>query len=292
MTTKCKNSCVLGLGVHLMAATVLPLVFSFTLYSQRIAILIPEKNPQAEAVANEISSSIAHHATVIDNSLADAAFRSVHIENVFNLTLDEGKRIGSVIGCDAFLLVKAESLRRTSSAKASYYESYAAIFAVDSRTGHLISWKLQNAEESSLQSAEKKLAELIQVGKQATAREILDSIGHDTAAVRNGEFNEMPAEGSEESNGFRPPIPYLRIKPEYTTLAYLYSAKGTVEILVDLDDKGTIVATEIERWVGFGLEDSVIQAVRKMNWRPAERAGKPLPSRFLLRYNFKKIERE
>jgi hypothetical protein len=29
-----------------------------------------------------------------------------------------------------------------------------------------------------------------------------------------------------------------------------------------------------------------------MNWRPAERNGKTLPMRFLLRYNFKKAEQD
>jgi hypothetical protein len=48
----------------------------------------------------------------------------------------------------------------------------------------------------------------------------------------------------------------------------------------------------ITRWAGFELDESVAKAVRSMNWRPAERNGKPLPVRFLLRYNFKKIEKD
>jgi len=75
-------------------------------------------------------------------------------------------------------------------------------------------------------------------------------------------------------------------------MAFLYDVKGTVEVMVDLDDKGNIIKTEIARWAGFGLDESVIDAVRKMNWRPAERNGKPLPTHFLLRYNFKKSEKE
>ena len=40
------------------------------------------------------------------------------------------------------------------------------------------------------------------------------------------------------------------------------------------------------------LDESVDKTVRAMNWRPAERNGKSLPMRFLVRYNFKKIDKE
>ena len=87
-------------------------------------------------------------------------------------------------------------------------------------------------------------------------------------------------------------MPYKRIKPEYTRTAYLYDAKGTVDISVDIDQNGAVKGTEIVRWTGYGLDEAVIEAVRKMNWRPAERGGKTLPMRVLLRYNFTKIEKE
>ena len=87
-------------------------------------------------------------------------------------------------------------------------------------------------------------------------------------------------------------MPYKRIKPEYTRTAYLYDAKGTVDISVDIDRHGTVNRTEIVRWAGFGLDEAVIAAVMQMSWRPAERGGKTLPMRVLLRYNFTKIEKE
>ena len=105
-------------------------------------------------------------------------------------------------------------------------------------------------------------------------------------------IEEMPPENSPEAKNFRSPVPYKRIKPEYTGVAYLYGIAATVDILLDLDEKGNILRTEIVRWAGYGLDEAVTDAVRKMNWRPAERAGKPLPLRVLLRYNFKKVEKE
>ena len=42
------------------------------------------------------------------------------------------------------------------------------------------------------------------------------------------------------------------------------------------------------RCAGFGPDESVTQAVRAMNFRPATRDGEPVASRVLLRYNFRK----
>ena len=292
MRSMCKNDFTRLLNQRFVFAVVISVGLCQVIYAQKIAILLPEKTPQADALAANIARSFPDQVSMIDNALADSAFRSISVENSFNLSLDEGKRIGSAIGCDAFLIVETNTLRRTSSSKPLYFESYAAIFAVDTRTGHLLWWNLKNAEESSPDAAEKKLAEAFVRDSQKQGREIIESIAKDTEKKGDGQFSEMPTEGSPEAKEFRPPVPYLRIKPEYTPLAYLYDAKGTVEVMVDLDEKGTVVSMEIARWAGFGLDESVIQAVRKMNWRPAERAGKPLPTRFLLRYNFKKIEKD
>ena len=109
---------------------------------------------------------------------------------------------------------------------------------------------------------------------------------------RSGFIEEMPADDSPAAKNFRSPLPYRRLSPQYTTTAYLYSVAATVDIEVDFDETGKILRTEIVRWAGFGLDEAVTETVRKMNWRPATRAGKPLPIRVLLRYNFKKIEEE
>jgi hypothetical protein len=61
---------------------------------------------------------------------------------------------------------------------------------------------------------------------------------------------------------------------------------------VDIDAEGRIAASRIVRWAGFGLDESVEKAVRSMNWRPAMRNGKSLPMRVLLRYNFRKVEKD
>ena len=120
-------------------------------------------------------------------------------------------------------------------------------------------------------------------------------IENEKAEIKPAEKNlieEVPNENTPETKNFRPPLPYRRISPEYTAIADFYNVEATVDISVDIDGDGKILETEIVRWAGYGLDESVTEAVRKMNWRPAERKGKFLPMRILLRYNFKDIEDE
>jgi len=59
-----------------------------------------------------------------------------------------------------------------------------------------------------------------------------------------------------------------------------------------VDENGRILDTEIVRWAGFSLDEAVDKTIRQMNWKPADRNGKTLPMRVLLRYNFRKIEEQ
>ena len=104
-------------------------------------------------------------------------------------------------------------------------------------------------------------------------------------------MEEPPDAASPLAKGFRAPIPFRRIKPDYTEIAALFDVAATVEITVDLDAAGTILRTEITRSAGYGLDEAVEKAVRTMNWLAASRDGKPLAMRFLLRYNFKKVDK-
>jgi hypothetical protein len=116
------------------------------------------------------------------------------------------------------------------------------------------------------------------------------SIKTDIDETQPPAFEEPSDEKSPAARGFRAPVPYRRLKPEYTPEAALYDVKATVDLTIYLDAAGKIVRTDLERWAGFGLDESVEKNVRSMNWRPAERDGKPMAMKFLVRYNFKKPE--
>jgi hypothetical protein len=269
----------------------LSLFFSLPAGAQRLSILTPEKTSQNTRFVSKLREALEKKFTVIDDSLSEAAYDAVRVETPFNMPAGAARNIGAAIGCDYFLLVRTATQRRTS-LKRSYYESSAALYVVSSRTGRLVHWGLQTAEADSKEEAEELLADGAFSSWQDLHAGVRDAGSGEAAEKPARGIEEMPPENSPEAKSFRGPVPYKRIKPEYTGVAYLYGVAATVDILLDLDEKGNILRTEIVRWAGYGLDEAVTDAVRKMNWRPAERAGKPLPLRVLLRYNFKKVEKE
>lgn len=262
------------------------------LAGQRVVILTPEPGPRDIEYAVGLADNVSTPARILDISQSDTAFRSIKISSPFNMTLAEAKTVAAVTGCDYFILVRTGAQRRSSFSKPDYFEAFGAHYLVSGRSGELIAWSLKSFEADSQQSADRALAESV----GSTAREIAGRIN----AVRQTEMimttrpsiAEVPDPDSPAAVDLKPPIPYRRIRPEYTTTAFLYDVRATIDIEADIDLDGRILATRILRWAGFGLEESVEKAVRAMNWRPAMRKGKALPMRVLLRYNFTKVGKE
>ena len=261
-------------------------------FAQKLAILAPVKTDLTEKFAGVLHDSLSSKLVILDNSLSGTAFQSVVVENVFNMTARDAKRIAAIIGCDYFLIVQTGSLRRSSFEKAEYYEAYYVLYLVSGRTGRLSLWDLRSFEANSTGEAEKLLIKSSDDLSIIVAEKMTAAFKIEIAEEPVSLIEEVPVESSTKDKTFQPPMPFKRIKPDYTRTAYLYDAKGTVDISVDIDQNGAVKRTEIIRWAGYGLDESVVEAVRKMNWRPAERGGKPLPMRVLLRYNFTKIDKE
>jgi TonB family protein len=281
------------IGVHLWLIF-LPIFQNsplFAAYAQsKVAVLAPEKNAQSQTFAGELENSLSKNFRVLDGSLSETAFRSAKYEKPFNLSREESKNIGAAIGCDYFLLVKAETLRRYSFSKKEFYESYAVIYAVSSRSGRLVFWKLTNGEAETAEKAERKLFDSIKDLSAEISNKLKITSREELDEKLTAKLEELPADNSPEAKNFRSPLPYKRIRPEYTKIANLYGIEATVDAEIDVDENGKILNIEIVRWAGFGLDESVTETIRKMQWRAASRDGKNLPLRVLLRYNFKKIE--
>ncbi len=264
------------------------LLFTLAASAQRVAILTPDKAESSIGFAEKLVSSLGDRVKLIDASLAEAAYRSVSPATPFNLTAEESKRIGSVIGCDLFIVLRAATQRRSAFDRGDYYESYAVIYLVSTRTGRLVLWKLPTFEAPKPDKASALLDAAIGSLAAEIESAMVTTIRTEISEPEPPRLEEVPDADSPEAKNFRAPIPYKRIKPAYTQLAGLYDVAATVDLLVDTDAAGNITRTEVVRWAGFGLDESIVKTVRAMNWRPAERNGKPLPMRFLLRYNFKK----
>lgn len=271
-----------------LALAIAMLILSMAVNAQRIAIIEPE-SIRLEGLASAVRADLANDFKVLDDSMAEAAFRSVTLADPFNLATSDARRVGEVLGVNNFILLRSAVQRRASIDRAAYFEAYAIAYVISSRTGSLLGWLRESVEGSAEKEAREKL-----IGRTETlAKKIGDTLkANRFSIVRDSKFEEVPAEGSPLAKGLRTPVPYRRLRPDYTDLASSYGVRATIDIEVDIDADGTIARTSIERWAGFGLEESVEKAVRSMNWRPAERSGKPLPMRILLRYNFVKVEKD
>lgn len=275
-----------------MHLCVFALIFFSYAKAQKIAIIAPEKNAQTAEFVEKLSESLSRNYKILDSSLSETAFASANFETPFNLTTAESKTVSSAIGCRYFLLVRTENQRRASLTKDDYFEASAAIFVVSSLTGRLVFWKLELAEGKTPNDANKQLyASTDKISVEISSK--LNEVGKDELSEKpTPNIIELPDENSTEAKGLRPPLPFRRIKPEYTSTASLYGIKATVDIEIEVSETGKIIKTEIVRWAGYGLDESVREAIYKMQWRPADRNGKTLPLRVLLRYNFKIIEKE
>lgn len=265
------------------------LLLPSALLGQRIAIIEPDADQKIGGFAAEVRSRLAESFRVLDDSLVESAYRSAMLSEPFNLSTADSRRIGTIIGSDYVILLRSAIQRRASLEGPAYFEAFATAYVISSRSGALIDWQLVSVQGASEDEASKRVIE-----RAATlAGEIAKALKeHRSTVARDPKFQEVPPEGSPLAKGLRTPVPYRRIRPEYTELASRYGVRATIDIEVDIDADGTIVRTSIERWAGYGLEEAVEKAVRQMNWRPAERDGKPLPMRILLRYNFVKVEKD
>lgn len=272
------------LGILLLAAA--------PIFAQTIAVFAPDELQTSKKVAEKLTGHLTKKLSVLDESLALAAFSSSRPAAPFNMTDEESKRVGAVVGCDLFVMVRADTLRRSSSARTEYYESFASIYVVSRRTGGLVYWLLPRFDAGKPGEAERMLDASIPSLADNIVQAIRAFEKKELAAPPASAMEEPPEENSPAAKSFRAPIPYRRIKPEYTLEASMFDVAATVDIVIDLSATGAIMRTRIVRWAGFGLDESVESAVRSMNWRPAMRDGKPLPMRFLVRYNFKKIPKE
>ena len=232
-----------------------------------------------------------------DRDEARAAARGLGYAGSLNMTLVEARDLGASLGTDFFLTGDAQTLRRSPSTGPVYYEAYASVFLVSSRTGRLVMWeRITERAASTDEALALLLKELARVEVRerymvAVRRAVEDESRMRALAVGRSAplIEEAPDDaGATEAKGLRLPAPYRRLRPAYTAEASRAEAEATVDVEVDIDADGKVSRVEVVRWAGFGLDEGVVQTVRQMHFRPAMRDGVAIPMRVLLRYNFRK----
>ena len=232
---------------------------------------------------------------VADPDLSRAAAQGSGYAGSLNMTLTEARDLGVAMATDFYTLGDAQTLRRSSSDTPVYFESYCKLFIVSSRTGRLVYWAHERERSNSAETAEQKLLERLSAEdvfykiKISIRRAIEDEHQLRTSEPANTQtFEVAPDDEAAEQNGLRLPRPFTRYRPEYTEAAASAEVEATIDLLVDIKSDGEVAQVQVARWAGFGLEESAIATVRKLHFFPAQRDGKAIPLRVLLRYNFRK----
>ena len=233
----------------------------------------------------------------VEPSLFEPAIAAMGYQGSLNMSLDEARRLGSAIGCDFFIIGKAEVLTRSEHANESHQEALLAIMIVDGRAGTLAVFDLLAGEagspEKAVASVSRALAARVpeyvdRMLKFRAARESLFS-SRQLEKPDGENVEEMPLDGSPQARGFRPPEFLSRVKPVYTAEAERSDVNATVEVMVVLRSSGEVGEAVITRWAGFGLEDSALRAIRQLKFNPATRNGQPISIRAMIRYNFRRV---
>jgi TonB family protein len=246
----------------------------------------------AEALSSEGSLSLA------DREESRAAARGAGYAGSLNMTLEEARDLGGAIGSDYYLTGDAQTLRRSPSSGAIYYEAYASIFIVSSRTGRLILWERPSFEAATPQEAEASLLKELgkrgalyaaAIGKAREAerserRQIVERVTMAAPVIEDAPDDETAA----AREGLRLPQPYRRLRPIYPETAARAEAEATVDVQVEIDARGEVTRAEVVRWAGFGLDEAALGTVRQLHFAPARRDGLAIPMRVLLRYNFRR----
>ncbi|HKQ52969.1 MAG TPA: energy transducer TonB [Pyrinomonadaceae bacterium] len=240
--------------------------------------------------------------SLTDREESRAAARGAGYAGSLNMTLDEARDLGGSLGSDFYVTGDAQTLRRSPSTGPHYFEAYASVFVVSSRTGRLVMWDRPSFEASAPEEAEKTLLEELgrraaryseairraRVSESSERAQTLARAGASLPVIEDAPDDEAAAERA----GLRLPQPYRRLRPAYPDSAARAEAEATVDVKLEIDESGEVSRVEVVRWAGFGLDEATVATVSRLHFTPARLNGSPVPVRVLLRYNFRKPAKE
>src|SRR6267142_4881345 len=139
------SALLVGTSICLLVTSVKP---QATMRPITVAVLDFADTGIGKTASEKFARNLASSATVavIDRDLVRAAARGAAYTGSLNLLIAEARDLGAAIGCDFYIIGDAQTVRRSPSTGPGYFESYASIFLVSSRTGKLISWERPSFE--------------------------------------------------------------------------------------------------------------------------------------------------
>lgn len=83
------------------------------------------------------------------------------------------------------------------------------------------------------------------------------------------------------------PKPVLKAEPSFTRQAMAAKVQGRLLMAVNIDATGHVTRESIIRPLGLGLDDNAAHAIQTWKFKPAMRAGKPIPVRAIVEVSFR-----
>ncbi|HJQ70754.1 MAG TPA: energy transducer TonB [Blastocatellia bacterium] len=233
---------------------------------------------------------------IIDGAQTRPALAAVGYDGSTNMRNDEARRLGSAMGCDFFVIGRAETLTRSERENQSHEESLIALMIVDGRGGGLALFDLITEKamppEASIEGAVKTIAARAPGYVEGMlAYRAARSRVQPRSSSPDDPVEEVPEQGSSHSIGFTPPEFLNRVKPEYTASADRAGVSATVEAAAVFHRDGSVGEVEVIRWAGYGLDESATRAIRQLKFKPAMRDGRAVSVRAVVRYNFRRVDR-
>jgi TonB family protein len=87
--------------------------------------------------------------------------------------------------------------------------------------------------------------------------------------------------------GVTPPTLLHKTEPEYTEEAKAAKFQGTVVLYIEVGPDGTATNIKVQHSLGMGLDEKAIEAVRKWQFLPGKKDGKPVTVAATIEVNFR-----
>jgi TonB family protein len=260
---------------------------------------------EARAIESCFKDALARDArvSITESSQLRSALAGIKYDGSINMSKDEARRLGAAIGCDFFIVGKAEVFTRSEREREEHEEAFTGVMIVDSRSGALAVFDFVDGRASTKVAALDVLIRSLnakaalyagrmndyRVRREAAPAQGLPSHAGDANAPDFEKVEDMPDAELAVGAGFKAPEFLNRVKPEYTDEAGRADITATVEALAVFRANGEVGEIEITRWAGFGLDEAAERAIRQLKFRPATRNGRPVSVRASVRYNFRRV---
>ncbi|MGH9802578.1 MAG: energy transducer TonB [Blastocatellia bacterium] len=268
----------------------MPFDFALAQSTPRLAV-IDFVGEQSSEFSNVLRKSAGDKFELLDDDLVRTAATGAGYSGGLNFSREEARALGQSLGCDFYALGKILVARRMVAVGGEqfYFEALAGLFFVEARSGRLELFSFESAKAQTENQAKERLKEILKQAWPRYAEAMILARKFHLAAIEN----LQPAASTIEvltddlaASGVEQPFFFQRIKPNYTEQADLANITATVELEAVFRDDGTVGEIEVVKWAGFGLDESAVATVKRLRFKSAERGGKKLTLKGLVRYNF------